>query len=423
MIPADLASRLRFVSQDLPAAPQAIPAIRQLTDVLSDLHVGQRILAEVQALLPNGTYRAVVAQREITLALPFSAKAGDSLELEVIDTDGKLTLAFVTNRSTQAEQAANPAPSVATTLSKTGNLIGDLLSEIDQPGGQAKPAVLNANQPIVNAFPASASELVPLLKEALHNSGMFYEAHQARWVQGQLPTQQLLQEPQGQHSSLIPLPQADLTPLGGLTPETAENAPASASAMVETTDDEQVHLSAASRQKSQEESAPATASATTAARESANATARENAAAPPAWPSGSENATLSRSTVIHPELTPLVQQQLHALAAQHFVWQGQIWPGQTMDWEILPDDARTPRSPDGNEPGWRTRLKLDLPHLGGIDAQLTMTRSGQMQIALTTTRESSQSTLQTAGSSLALAFNQAGLSLQALTIQHGEIPG
>ena len=41
-------------------------------------------MAEIQAMLPNGSYRAVVAQREITLALPFSAKSGDSLELEVV---------------------------------------------------------------------------------------------------------------------------------------------------------------------------------------------------------------------------------------------------------------------------------------------------------------------------------------------------
>ena len=56
-----------------------VAAAQKIADVLSNLVPGQRVLAEIQALLPNGNYRAIVAQREITLALPFSAKAGDTL--------------------------------------------------------------------------------------------------------------------------------------------------------------------------------------------------------------------------------------------------------------------------------------------------------------------------------------------------------
>ena len=44
--------------------------------------------------------------------------------------------------------------------------------------------------------PAQA-DLAPVLKQALTQSGVFYEAHQARWVAGQLPTEALRQEPQG----------------------------------------------------------------------------------------------------------------------------------------------------------------------------------------------------------------------------------
>ncbi len=98
MIPPDVASSLRLVIPDQHALPNAqsqpVAPAQQVADVLSNLVPGQRILAEIQALLPNGSYRAVVAQRDITLALPFSAKPGDTLELEVTESDGKLTLAF-----------------------------------------------------------------------------------------------------------------------------------------------------------------------------------------------------------------------------------------------------------------------------------------------------------------------------------------
>ena len=217
MIPADLASRLRNVTQDLPTPVQPAPAAQKVADALSEFSVGQRIMAEIQTLLPNGAYRAVIAQREITLALPFSAKAGDTLELEVAEADGKLTLAFVANK-TASEANTQVSDSVSARLSKTGNLIGDLLNEVDQQGGRAKPAALNANQPLVTDFTGKASELMPALKDSLIKSGMFYEAHQAQWLEGKLSTANLLQEPQGKLSTLTPaLPQNQAATVTGGT--------------------------------------------------------------------------------------------------------------------------------------------------------------------------------------------------------------
>ena len=185
MIPPDVASSLRLILPDQQAATNAqtlpVVAAQKIADVLSNLVPGQRVLAEIQALLPNGNYRAIVGQRDITLALPFSAKAGDSIELEVTESDGKLTLAFVTNKTDNAAFKAGQE-SVPTTLSSTGKLIGDLMSGIDGEGKRAPAAQLNGNQALVESMPRSASDLVPVLKQALTQSGMFYEAHQARWV-------------------------------------------------------------------------------------------------------------------------------------------------------------------------------------------------------------------------------------------------
>lgn len=205
MIPPDVANALRLQIPDQAKVAaqqpsnQPVAAVQQITDALSNLVPGQRILAEIQALLPNGSYRAVVAQRDITLALPFSAKPGDTLELEVTESDGKLTLAFVTNRSDNAAARAQPESS-ATSLSPTGKLIGDLMGDIQTDGKRAPAAPLNNAQPLVQAMPKTAAELVPVLKQALTESGMFYEAHQARWVAGELSTESLKQEPQGKFS-------------------------------------------------------------------------------------------------------------------------------------------------------------------------------------------------------------------------------
>jgi hypothetical protein len=208
MIPPDVASSLRLILPDQQAATNAatqpVVAAQKIADVLSNLIPGQRVLAEIQALLPNGNYRAIVGQRDLTLALPFAAKAGDSIELEVTESDGKLTLAFVANRTSTSAANANPE-SVPTTFSSTGKLIGNLMAAIDGEGKRAPATPLNGNQALVENMPKNAADLVPVLKQAITQSGMFYEAHQARWVAGQLPTEALRQEPQARFSP-TPLP-------------------------------------------------------------------------------------------------------------------------------------------------------------------------------------------------------------------------
>lgn len=370
MIPADIASHLRLAVPDQPSAPQPVTPVKNLGDVLSDLVPGQRIMAEIQAMLPNGTYRAVVAQRDITLALPFAAKPGDSLELEVVENDGKLALAVVSNRTSGA-QAGGAQDSVATTLSQTGKLIGDLLADIDGQGKRAAPAPLNGNQPLVEKFPASAADLAPLLKDALSKSGVFYEAHQARWVAGQLPTEQLLQEPQGKHSS----PTAP--------PNTSQAQPAS-------------------NEKN----------------------ALESKASPLITTTPNDLNTTGnklQAVGIPADLTPLVQQQLESLATQTFAWQGQVWPGQQMHWEIDEQRENTTRS-DGETAGqWQTRLKLNLPQLGGIDATLSLRPGNEVEIALSASSGNSEAALSSAATQLKQQFEAAGLNLIRLSIKHGTL--
>lgn len=327
-------------------------------------------MAEIQALLPNGAYRAVVAQREITLALPFSAKEGDSLELEVVENDGKIALAFVANRSANAA-AGSAQESVAATLSSTGKLIGDLLGGVSDQGKRAAPAPLNGNRPLVDSFPGGAPQLVPILKEALSKSGIFYEAHQARWVAGELPTEALRQEPQGK---ILPTPSIATTATVNVTPEAKTTEPPPPPILTSTT--------------------------------------------PPAAHRTEEPA--QTNSLIPRELTPIVQQQLDALATQNYAWQGQIWPGQQMQWEISgnPDDARS--AEDETAGRWQTRLKLSLPILGGIDTVLRLRAGGEVEITMTADSESSEARLRDSAGSLRGQMEAAGLKLTQLIVQHGE---
>jgi len=373
MIPPDVASSLRMILPDQQgqanAQAQAVAPAQKIADVLSNLVPGQRILAEIQALLPNGTYRAIVAQRDITLALPFSAKAGDTLELEVAESDGKLTLAFVTNRSS-GEAAGRPTDSAATTLSQTGKLIGDLLGGINDQGKRAAPAPLNGNLPLVDDFPDQAANLAPILKEALTKSGVFYEAHQARWVAGDLPTETLKQEPQGKLST-APGTAAVNTALEAKTADAGKAATASA------------NMLAAAQQSNQQVSTP--------------------------------------GNPIPRDLVPIVQQQLDALATQNYAWHGQIWPGQQMQWEIG-ENLDGGRAADNDAIArWQTRLKLSLPMLGGINAVLRLNPAGEVNITVTADSASSEVRLRQGSALLSRQMAAAGLNLTQLLGEHGEI--
>ena len=134
MIPADVTSRMQ-VSAD--AALRQVAPAQEISDKLSGLVAGQKVMAEIQSMLPNGTYRAMINQRSITLALPFSAKSGDALELQVTESDGKLALAVVTG----TDDGGKPASaSTSATLSRTGQLISNLFSEARDAKGLYRKA-------------------------------------------------------------------------------------------------------------------------------------------------------------------------------------------------------------------------------------------------------------------------------------------
>ncbi|MDR2365965.1 MAG: hypothetical protein LBD68_08980, partial [Zoogloeaceae bacterium] len=199
MIPADTLTRLKLTDALL---TQPAQSGQKLSDALREFAPGQRLTAIIQTLLPNGLYRASVAQRDVTLSLPFAANAGEALELEVVEQNGKLTLAAATNREAgAAAEGEGKNASVATRLTVAGRLISELLGALDKEGGKRpQPAPLNNAQPVVNRFPDRAADLAPALKAALVKSGMFYEAHQAQWAAGKASLSALLTEPQGRFS-------------------------------------------------------------------------------------------------------------------------------------------------------------------------------------------------------------------------------
>ena len=335
MIPSDLAARLRMLTEasffDSEPPVSGTARIREIQARLPQLVPGERFSATLQRPLPDGTFQAIVAGRSYTLALDRSATVGDTLELIVVRNTPKAVVA----------QLAAPASTSAAgaSLSATGRLIGFLLT--GQPASQ--PAALAGGKPLVDTPPgagAGAAHLAPVLRQALARSGLFYEAHQLQWLSGKLDTAALRLEPQGH----LPLARTAGSPAG----EPGSASPAAAAGLARGTP-----------------AGPPGASSLAAGVVAEFADDLE-ASLPVA----------GRASGIPDRLLPIVHQQLDAMATQHYVWQGQMWPGQTVEWEI--EDPAGDQDDAGDEAAahWNTTLRLTLPRLGGMEAELVLTPAG-----------------------------------------------
>jgi flagellar hook-length control protein FliK len=136
----------------------------------------------------------------------------------------------------------------------------------------------------------------------------------------------------------------------------------------------------------------------------ANDAASKSSAAPPQSP-----------PQVASQLAPLVQQQLEALATQNFSWQGQVWPGQEMRWEIEEERARREQTSDETASNWQTRLRLTLPNLGEVDAQIRL-QGNQITLALSAGDTGTQELLRTSTDTLRSQLDGAGLMLASVGV-------
>jgi hypothetical protein len=126
---------------------------------------------------------------------------------------------------------------------------------------------------------------------------------------------------------------------------------------------------------------------------------------------------MGQGQVIARELAPLVQQQLEALATHVYVWQGQVWPGQKMDWEIVEEEGRRERG-ENTAANWTTRLTLTLPRLGGVEATLRLVGGKAIEIRLKVENNAARARLAAESGVLQQRFATAGLKISAFAVSH-----
>jgi len=432
MIPSDLAARLRFLHEasffETSPPVAGLNRTREIQAQLQELVPGQRFFATLQRTLPDGTFRALVAGQQVTIALNASAKPGDTLELVATNVSPKVVLSRL---ATPADGAS--VGSARPTLSPTGQLISFLLT--GQPA--AKPTVLSngqpffqapptapgstagnvtvpqaasaqaaatayaqttavSTQPAVNAQFASASTLLaPLLRQALSQSGLFYEAHQAQWLAGKTDLSALLREPQAQGA-------------GQPQPGSPAAGPPSASGTAFQ------HASGGAGTEAARAGNPA-ASPSNAAMQALSRNETPVSQVREIASQHAENAM--RNSPITERLLPIVHQQLESLASHQYVWHGMAWSGQTFEWVI--EDPRGEGHAEGKDADdqWDTILRLSMPRLGGVEARIQLSAKGVI-LRLQVDDKPAVAKLEARRNELAEALEAAGVPLTGMAVEY-----
>lgn len=434
LIPSDAGLRLRQPGDN---APLPLGRLQEIPADLPELRQGQSFTASIQEVLPDNTYRALVAGKSITLSLPESAKAGDTLELVVVDRTPKTILAQL------AQQGGGAAiePYQGVTLSRAAQMIGTLLTadlpdlrlgqkftaritevlqdntykaQVDgksvtlslpgpvQVGDTLDMVVIDrsptttlvrvAEQPGAAGAAAAAAEPYPYA--TLSRAGQMIGA---------------LVTPEGGSPPAAPLNRGE--PLLAQAPQSgAELAPVLAKAVTQSGLFYEAHqaqwvagklpLAVLLEEPQGQHSLPATIAA--------NAV-RTN-------PGEVQPAATAVAQAMPDELRPLVQQQLDAAATQRLLWHGEVWPGQTMEWQVEHEQSGSGSGAE-SEARWNTTVRLSTPRLGEVQAAIQLSGGG-VRISLATPFDASANDLRAATPALVQALASAGVPLLGISVKH-----
>ncbi len=337
------------------------------------LPAGARVVAEVVQTQTDGQVLLRLGQTLLAAQLPGQHQVGEQLPLIVLSEPG----------SQPALLMAPPgsAPASQSELSSTAQLLARLQQQPAQAVRAAEPLW---PQPDGVASPSLAQSLA----SSVGSSGLFYESHLAAWVQGELPTQALLQEPQGRLSAAAQAPVPSGSPVpAGQAPARPQGLATGSAAGVATgplPGADRPAATGAQRNQAAQPAQGAPAQGAVAAGGGAPqqlpvAAARLHAAAGvyaavQAQSSATAAGTVGTTAQAMPaQLQALVQQQLATLAQGAVVWAGQAWPGQELEWRIEPDDS-APSGADAapSQRAWTSVLRLDLPRLGELVVTLQL---------------------------------------------------
>lgn len=118
----------------------------------------------------------------------------------------------------------------------------------------------------------------------------------------------------------------------------------------------------------------------------------------------------------------LLSQQLQVLESPQFVWRGEVWPGQELEWQLRQEaeaaqDHSAAADADVGEAGWESHLKLTLPQLGTVNVHIKLDANQAFTIRMVPEQAEVEPLLQQNRGQLIKRLAAAGCTLQTLTVE------
>jgi hypothetical protein len=150
------------------------------------LSPGTEVLATVMGKYENGMSLVKISSHLFAMDLPSRVQVGDSLRMTFLHQDARPTFAL----------AGHTLSGTPLTLSPAGQLVKQLMSDSGPVSGNAVSS-LPVPEPVLDGPPTDTARLAGRLRQALGESGLFYESHLKEWARGERPLAEILREPQG----------------------------------------------------------------------------------------------------------------------------------------------------------------------------------------------------------------------------------
>jgi hypothetical protein len=352
------------------------PALLEQAGGRTATKTDDEVLKLLQALMQGNRMALVEPQLNVERALPF--QAGQQLRGEVLQSLGGgrfmiqvagqnlevlLPKGVKTGDGLNLFFVGNDPP--AFLLVRHGKGGDALVSETGRwvstlLGMQNRSAPLQEGLGILKTLlqgaPADPAQLEQQLAKGLRESGLFYESHLARWFSGDYPLEELLREPQGRLSAQLQQP-LPLVPRQA----TAEQ------------------LEAALKQR----------------------------------------AGLVPDGAADPRAMPIIKEQLASLQTGQLLFQGELFPGQQMEWRVAEREAGGQHDQEQQDTPWETAVALTLPGLGAVEASLTLNGT-RLSVQVTTGQPATAQLLDGGREELVDQLAAAGLDVQSIVVRHGQ---
>ncbi len=139
----------------------------------------------------------------------------------------------------------------------------------------------------------------------------------------------------------------------------------------------------------------------------------------PAHAGAAESAAAKTANPLH----TLMTQQLQVLESPQFVWKGELWPGQPLEWTLsrtedgAPGDA-SQASANGEDGSWESTLRITLPQLGSLTLHIRLDAQQNFSIRVVSETAGAAPLLQNQQGHVLQRLADAGCAVHSFQVTH-----